>query len=230
MVLKHLLKPLFTSYFLISFASLTAQEDIVLRDTLKTGINIGIAPLGLIGKFAVSAEFEGKKQVSFGTTLSANHGTAWVGNKAEISLRYYLAKHKDEVGSEGIYAIIQPGIASFKTPYSVKTDPPLRNPLLPGIGQVIANLPKLEYLPGEKSAARGIGFGLGYKRSLKHFFIDVNCRFQRWNVTAKPVVVKSSENQKKIYTPYDPGSRIGSSLAGPISVFAPTLIFGYQIK
>lgn len=203
-------------WILISFKNLSFAQN---------RVNIGIAPIGLLGKVAISTEFEGKKNISFGSTLSYNYVNKWTGYKAEVNLRYYLAKLKEENNSEGIYAILQPGIASFKTPYRVE-EPSMISILFPKPIYTSTTV----YLPNERTAARGIGLGFGYKRNIKHVFLDFNLRYQTWNVETKSILNKPYKNQDKaVFIPYS-NTDFKGKLIGTGSIFAPTLIFGYVIK
>lgn len=203
-------------FIFIQFSNATSAQK---------GINIGIAPIGLIGKFAVSGEFEGKKSISFGSTLSYNYANKWTGSKVEVNLRYYFAKKVDQNSSEGIYAILQPGIGSFKTPYYVEEESTI-SILFPKPIYTTNTV----YLANERSMSRGIGLGLGYKRSIKHFFLDFNFRYQSWGVNSKPILNKPYKGKDHVFKPHNNSDFRNVFFIGPGSIFAPTLIFGYRIR
>lgn len=197
----------------------------------QKGINVGVAPLGVLSKIAISAEFETPKAWSFGTTVSYNYGTVWVGTKGEANLRYYFAQAKDSSGTDGFYGVVQAGIASFKTPYSVTSSEYKDNPFLsPTLNLLVSSINGFAYLDGQKTSANGISIGIGYKKSIKRFYIDFNCRYQKWKTTSKSKIIEKVGNETITYTPYDGDDRGSFYLYGPGSIIAPTFILGYKIE
>ena len=196
---------------------------IILLSTLSSSIaqsnvSVGIAPLGLRGKLAITAEIESKSKWSFAPSFTHNYFNMWEGYKTEVGLRYYFESLKDTNSFDGFYAVLQPGVGSYKTPYKVND------------GRSSLFFEHIVYRPNERTAAQGVGLGLGYKKSLKRWHLDVNFRYQHWSTKTKPTLYEKNFNQVTSYVPINGRDRLSWSLYGPGSFIAPTLIFGWRLN
>lgn len=222
--MRHLLRIILA--FMIGFPTISYPQK---------GYSVGIAPIGLIGKIAITTEYEANNKFGLGLIYSYNYLnvalveeqllTEWGGNKFEVHGRYYMVKSTDTENSDGIYLIVQPGIAFFKTPYIIYVDDGY------GSSKKYENYfyNEVVYVPHERSFGSGIGFGFGYKRQIKHMYLDFNFRFQRWSVENKSSMWDQYRNEKNAeYRPLGNDDFQSRLFLGPSSLIAPTLILGYK--
>jgi hypothetical protein len=208
----------FVIFLLMTSIKLQAQDSLQLN---KKRNYISIAPFGLINKYRLSYERESLRHYSLGFVISYHkgHTAVYLGPSLYLVGKLYLDRKSKKHGNNGLYAILQPGIAYTKTPYDYYVS----------AGYSESGGKETVYIDGRNSVGYGFGLGLGYKLSISRCFIDFNIRFQSWKMTNdKELYIENgkyktkNELNSKYYQRYIPITE--KAISSPI---VGTFLLGY---